>query len=114
MVLTCMTISHHRPAAVIDLGFFPCGGHDHSTDIGWGRSAQAVEKPPHALIAISEAVLADQVLPDSHGIAALDSSSFNHFSERLTCADTARFLRLGLAQVRAKVGDHLVAGFAGR
>jgi hypothetical protein len=69
-IFATLRVTHHRPTAVIDLGFFSCCGEDDARRFWPLRSSKLANKTLHGLIAARKAVVGDQVLPDGHGIPA--------------------------------------------
>ena len=69
-VLAALWIAHPWASAVIHLRFLTRLGNDHRTRLLHLGRVQFVNEALDALIAVRKAVLADQVLPDGHRIAA--------------------------------------------
>ena len=69
---------------------------------------QFADKALHALVAAAESAGVQQVLPDRHGVAPTRQAS-SMPSRKGALAQTDR-LWSGGAQLRAKVGDHFMAG----
>src|SRR5882672_3914667 len=85
-VLAILGIAHHRSGAVIDLRLLASRGDDHDASFGSLRSAPLAHEALHALVAVGEAVLADQVLPDGPRIAAAADPQVDGFPVRLAGA----------------------------
>src|ERR1700739_4949805 len=124
-ILAALRIAHHRAGAVIDLCFLARRCRDHHAGFGSLCSAQLAHEALHTLGAVGEAVPVDQVLVDSHSIAAVAESQFDGFAVRLTGAGAGTALRRGNWRRRksvhfvswegVEVGDHLVlAGSSNR
>ena len=69
-VLARLGVPHHRAGPVVDLGFFPRSSLDDACSLGALRSAELAHEAFNRLVAIGEAVIRHQVLPDRHPIAA--------------------------------------------
>ena len=69
-VLARLGVPHHRASPVVDLGFFPRSSLDDACSLGALRSAELAHEAFNRLVAIGEAVIRHQVLPDRHPIAA--------------------------------------------
>src|SRR3954452_10164303 len=106
----------HGAGAVINLPFLTRGGFNHHSGFGRDGDLQLAYEALDTLITGAETLVIDQVLPDRHGIAALQESRLDGFavgsrnagrrmSKRLLFED------LSLRQFRAKVGDPLVGRF---
>src|ERR1700731_4004613 len=68
-ILPALRITHHRTAAVVDLGFFSRSGEDDAHRFRMLRPAQLAHETLHRLIAPGKAVVRPQVLPDRLTIA---------------------------------------------
>ncbi len=105
-VFACYRIAHHRAGAVIDLALFS-GWRFDDRSCFWRRGcAKFPRVAQHALVATVESVTVDQVLPDSHRVAAEFKLLCYQFTVRLaeTRRSTTRF-------PGRKVGDHLYGRF---
>src|ERR1700674_5133616 len=81
-ILPTLRIAHHRPTAVIDLGFFSCGGEDDARRLWPLWSSKLAHETLHGLIAARQAVIGNQVLPDGHGIPAPRQSLLDQLAIR--------------------------------
>jgi hypothetical protein len=73
-ILPALRITHHRAAAVIDLGFFSRCREDDARCFPDSRAAKLAHKTLHRFIATCKTVVGNQVLPDRHGIPAKTES----------------------------------------
>src|ERR1700739_615152 len=90
-IFATLRITHHRPTAIVDLGFFSRSGEDDAHRFPTLRPAQLAHKTLHRLIAPGKAVVRDQVLPDRLAIASQGQALFDEFSVRFTGASDGRF-----------------------
>ena len=105
-VLLRVRVEHHRTVAtVVDLPLFARRGLDHGMRLGHCRrlGAQLLHEATHALIALREPVVVDQVLPDRHRVAAPRHSLLDPLTVRL--AGARRRIR-PRPRRRFRVGDH--------
>src|ERR1700677_2697533 len=100
-ILAALRIAHHGTGPVIHLCFFTSFGEDHRTGFRRLDSAQLANEAFDALIAASESVLIDQVLPDGHGIAAARQTQLDRFAVRIAGAGWAGRTR-GIAGSKAR------------
>ena len=76
-ILARLRVPDHRPGPVVDLGFFP---RSRLNDARRGRTGHATElahEPLDRLVAASESVIRNQILPDGHRVAATHQGRFN-------------------------------------
>src|SRR5690606_10908364 len=85
-VLAGLRVAHHRPVAIVDLRLLARRSLDDRALLGHGRAPQPGDVAPHARVAGAKAVVADQVLPDRHGVAALPQRPLDEFLVRLARA----------------------------
>src|SRR3954452_3776519 len=111
-------IPDHGAGAVINLPFLTRGGFNPHSGFGRDGDLQLAYEALDTLITGAETLVIDQVLPDRHGIAALQESRLDGFavgSGNATRRMVKRLLFEDLyrCQFRAKVGITSLAGFAG-
>ena len=114
-VLARYGITHHRAVAIVHLPFFTRCGDDDCTRFQRLDSAQLSDVAFDALVCAGESTLIDQVLPDSHGIAAAGDAEFDQFVEGFTGtrgrAPGWRWLNHWRPGFGAEVGGHLYGRF---
>src|SRR5690606_38129354 len=114
-VLAGLRVAHHRPVAIVDLRLLARRRLDDRALLGHGRAPQPGDVAPHARVAGAKAVVADQVLPDRHGVAALPQRPLDEFLVRLARARGRRPARpLQRARRRSRVGGRPTGRFCRR
>jgi len=81
-VFACLGIAHHRAAAVVDLCLLSGRRGDDSRGLGLAPTAYLANEAFDALVAATEAVLSDQILPNRLGIAVAVQSPFDNLRKR--------------------------------
>ena len=69
-VLLGLRMADHRPLAVVDLRLLARSRLDNHPLLGRARASELSDEPLHARVLRGEAVVADEVLPDRHRVAA--------------------------------------------
>ena len=83
-------VAHHRPLAVIDLGFLARRRRDDDPCLGHGRLAQTPDEAADARVPGGEAMVIDQVLPDRHRVAPARERVGDHLAVDLAGTGTGR------------------------
>ena len=83
-VLAAVRIAHHRPRAVINLALFTGFRLDDHPRFRRYCSAQLAYESLNTLIAACKPVLIDQILPDTHRVAAARQLQLDHLAIRFT------------------------------
>src|SRR5207247_9434027 len=83
-------MTHHWAVAVIDLAFLAGRGGDHDARLRRRRSPERQHEASDAGIPGGEAVVLDEVLPDSHRVATKPERLGDQPSVRLARAGTRR------------------------
>ena len=110
-VLAGIRIAHHRPSAVIHLALFPWPCLDDHSRFRRYCSAQLADESLNTLIAACKPVPIDQILIDTHRVAASDEFQLDHLAVRFTGSAWALATLLRQPHVRQKAGDHLYGRF---
>jgi hypothetical protein len=97
-------VAHHGTVAVVDLALLPGRRLDHRVRLDDPLAAQLHHEATHALVAVPEAVIVDQVLPDRHRVATLFHAALEQLAVGL--ARTGGRAATG-SRRRPGVGDHL-------
>jgi hypothetical protein len=105
-ILTTIRIAHHRPRAVINLGLFARPRLDDHSRFRRRGAAQIAHESSHALVAASEPVAVDQILPDSHRVPVALQLQRDQFTVRFAAARPSATRFPG-----QKAGDHLYGRF---
>src|SRR5207302_6067331 len=115
-ILAGARITHHRSFAVIDLRFFARCGEDDAAGLGRLLAGEFAHIALHARVTGGETLVADQVLPDRHGVASEREAALDDLAVRLAATGARAARRLGWPRRRAdvialtarRVGGHLI------
>src|SRR5262249_26248867 len=109
-ILAALWITHPGTSAVIHLCFLTGFSNNHGPRWRHDPRLQLVDKAPHALIAVRKPIIAHQVLPDGHRIAATPQSLFDQLAIGLTVTEGWRFggahSRVRNRFTETRVGEH--------
>ena len=106
-VLAGVGMTDHRAFAVIDLALFAGGGGDDHAGLARRPVSELRDEAAHTRVAAGEPVVVDQVLPDTHGVAAAGQGVNDQLTIRLAGARARRAARRAL---RDSGGGHFRGG----
>src|ERR1700692_1163580 len=103
-VLAAVGIAYHRPRAVINLGLLTEFRLDDHPRFRRCSSAQLAYQSLNTLIAACKPVPIDQILPDTHRVAASRQLQLDHLAVRFTGSGWALATLLRQRHFRQKAG----------
>ena len=100
-------MAHHRTIpAVIHLPLFARGRLDHRMRLRHPLATELDDEASHALVAVRELAVVDQVLPDRHRVTAVYDCLLDELAMRFAGAG-----RRAASGHRTRVGEHLYGRF---